>query len=146
MGNRTMMFLERSLSETMTLLEESRVFLARVEAGEEESLTEGRRMGFHAASMRLAARLSEVMCWLLAQKAADSGEMTPEQALSPAFALSNLDVCASAEGEEDESLPERFRGMMRQSRILYERVKRLDEQMRGDPPLALRLPEDLFDA
>lgn len=130
MESQFMVFLERSLGEATDLLAQSRAFAMQMEAGS-IVVSDGSLMGFHAASMRLAARLAEVMAWLLAQKAADAGEITLEQAVSPAFALSRLAICKDAAGEEDESLPAGFRHMLLHSRLLYERVERLDEQLHG---------------
>ena len=142
MGNETILFLNRIFAEAMALLMESHDFLMRVEDGGEETLPVENRLAFHAASMRLAARMSEIMAWMLAQKAADSGEMTEAQAASPAFSLSHLPVCKGREGEEDESLPEDFRSMLRRSRALYERIERLEGRLHDDPSPPPGLPED----
>jgi regulator of CtrA degradation len=117
--------------ETMRLLVEARNYAAYREPAECRRLPPGARLQACSESMRVTSRLAEVMAWLLAQKAARAGEITPLEAASARFALSEAEVCMDDGGRGDESLPEGLRSLLDRSRSLYVRVGRLQEQVRG---------------
>ncbi len=77
--------------------------------------------------MRVTARLTQIMAWLLVQRAVENNEMTPLEAASADRRLDRQDVCLDDKGEQDETLPRRLRTLLAESRQLYVRVARLDE-------------------
>jgi len=79
--------------------------------------------------MRVTARLTQVMAWLLVQRAVLTGEMTAEEAAAAANRLERHDACYDHTGEAAPEIPPRLRELLQDSRSLYQRVARLDEMV-----------------
>lgn len=114
----------------MRLLVEARNYAAYREPAESRSLAPSVRLQACYESMRVTSRLTQVMAWLLAQKAAQAGEITPLEACSERFRLAASEVCLEDGGQRDESLPRGLRSLLDRSRSLYVRVGRLEEMVR----------------
>lgn len=123
-------FFNRTYDETMTLLIETRNYIAYHEALDQRKLSPHARLQVSYESMRVTSRLTQVMAWLLAQKAVHAGELTPEQVATEEYALSGGHVCSDASGPDNEDLPNGLRSLLDRSHRLYTRVARLDEQVR----------------
>lgn len=80
-------------------------------------------------TMRLTSRLTQVMAWILAQKAVHNDELTPEEGASERFRLSGQSVCLVDTPGKAGHLPEDLRELMQRSYDLYCRVGRLEEQI-----------------
>ncbi|AWK87956.1 DUF1465 family protein [Azospirillum thermophilum] len=114
----------------MALLIEARNYIAYHEAVDHRSLPPHVRLQISYESMRVTSRLTQVMAWLLAQKAVHAGELTKQQGASEEFALSGGEVCSDPSGPENETLPAGLRSLLERSHKLYMRVARLDEMVR----------------
>lgn len=123
-------FFNGPYDETMALLIEARNYIAYHDAVSHRALPPHVRLQISYESMRVTSRLTQVMAWLLAQKAVHAGEMTAEQAASDDFALSGGEVCTDPAGPENEDLPSGLRSLLERSHRLYMRVERLDERAR----------------
>lgn len=123
-------FFNGTYDETMALLIEARNYIAYHDSVNHRALPPHVRLQISYESMRVTSRLTQVMAWLLAQKAVHAGEITREQAASEDFALSGGDVCTDPSGPDNESLPEGLRSLLDRSHKLYMRVARLDERAR----------------
>jgi regulator of CtrA degradation len=121
-------FFGKTYSEAMDLLEEARDYLTYREPIDRETLLPLERLRFCSETMRLTARLTQIMAWLLAQRAVHAGEITQAAALGDHRALADLDVCM--DGEEAAPMPRRLSDLLERSRRLYVRVARLDELAR----------------
>ena len=73
-------FFNGPYDETMALLIEARNYIAYHDAAEHRKLPPQVRLQISYESMRVTSRLTQVMAWLLAQKAVHAGEMTKAQA------------------------------------------------------------------
>ena len=81
-------------------------------------------------SMRLTARVTQIMAWCLAQKAIFAGELERDAATVEKFALGARTLClGGSESLADEWLSKTLRNLLTQSHALYVRVMRLDELM-----------------
>ncbi|HEY0837522.1 MAG TPA: DUF1465 family protein [Azospirillum sp.] len=123
-------FFNGPYDETMALLIEARNYIAYHESIDQRQLPPHVRLQVSYESMRVTSRLTQVMAWLLAQKAVHAGEITPAQAASEDYALSGGDICTDPAGPENEDLPVGLRSLLERSHHLYMRVARLDEQVR----------------
>jgi len=123
-------FFNGTYDETMALLIEARNYIAYHEAGDHRHLPPHVRLQISYESMRVTSRLTQVMAWLLAQKAVHAGEITQEIAASDEFALSGGEICSDPSGPENEELPSGLRSLLERSHRLYMRAHRLDEQFR----------------
>jgi len=114
----------------MTLLIEARNYIAFTEAHDQRRLSLNTRLQVSFESMRVTSRLTQVMAWLLAQKAVTAGELTQEDLASEQYALSGGSICSDPSGPENEELPRGLRSLLERSYLLYVRVSRLDEMVR----------------
>ncbi|WP_114394380.1 DUF1465 family protein [Oleisolibacter albus] len=123
-------FFNRLYDETMALLVEARNYVAYQEASDQRSLPPAVRLQVSYESMRVTSRLTQVMAWLLAQKAVHAGELTQAQAVGEEFALSGGSVCSDPAGADNEVLPMGLRSLLERSHSLYMRVERLEGMVR----------------
>jgi regulator of CtrA degradation len=114
----------------MALLIEARNYVTYHEAIDQRTLTPHNRLQVSYESLRVTSRLTQVMAWLLAQKAVHAGELTLEQVAGEEYALSGGTVCTDPSGPENEELPSGLRSLLDRSHRLYVRVSRLDQQVR----------------
>lgn len=126
--NNIMMF-NGPYAETMGLLEEVRHYILYEERYDRQRIGEKLAHIINSEIMDIIARLCHVLSWLIAQKAVRAGEITIEESLEPKWQLSSAIVCMNTDYETDESIPERLRRFMVQSRNLFERVERLERQL-----------------
>lgn len=125
-------FFNGTYDETMALLIEARNYIAYHESVEHRKLPPHVRLQISYESMRVTSRLTQVMAWLLAQKAVHAGEISREQAASDEFALSGGDICTDPAGPDNDALPAGLRSLLERSHKLYMRVARLDEMVRHE--------------
>ena len=83
-------------------------------------------------SLRLTTRLTQIMAWLLFQRAVHAGELSPDQAAARSNRLGGHGVCYDRRGERMQTVPEGLRDLLLRSRKLYQRIARLDEMMTRD--------------
>ena len=83
-------------------------------------------------TLRLTTRLTQIMAWLLVQRAVHAGEMTPAQAGEAPNRLDAQVLCLEAGGEKSPALPDVLRVLLRRSRKLYRRIARLNEMVARD--------------
>jgi regulator of CtrA degradation len=123
-------FIDKAYEETMSLLVEARNYVAYQEASDQRSLPPTLRLQVSYESMRVTSRLTQVMAWMLAQKAFYAGEMSQARAVGEEFALSGGHVCSDPSGPDNAELPTGLRSLLERSHRLYMRVGRLEEMVR----------------
>jgi regulator of CtrA degradation len=123
-------FFGKTFDEAMTLLVAARDYVAAgvAERPQDRSIEDHLRMA--RETMRVTARLTQIMAWLLAQKAVHAGELTPRQAASDAHRLAGQAICLDDDERHGAGLPEGLRELLKRSHALYVRVARLDELVR----------------
>lgn len=122
-------FLDTTYSEAVTLAREARDYLGYQQAAEAERLDPTSRLVVSCEAMRLTARLSQVIAWLLVQKAVHAGEIDRQDARAPDYRLGGQAVCGESEPVVDAPLPEHLVTLLDRSHRLYERVERLDRML-----------------
>lgn len=120
-------FINRTFDETMQLLEEARDYSMHDWKEDVRGWPDDKTMRITSERLRLTARLSEVMAWVMVHKAVASGEMTAEQAQSCEYHLSAHDVCLAGNRDQPNAFPERLGGMLDRGRDLYFRVIKMDQ-------------------
>jgi regulator of CtrA degradation len=110
--------------EAMLLADEARAYFDRHGREERLALDPLIRVGFSCESLKVTTRLMHVIAWLLTQRAVEAGEITLQQARTPARRLGD-----AAESDEEllQKLPEGALALVQASRDLYARVQRLEE-------------------
>ena len=122
-------FFDANYEEAVTLAEEARDYLARQKAMDREQIEPLDRMAVSCAALKVTSRLTQVMAWLLVQKAVQAGEISRDEAVGEDYRLAGHDVCLSPRPLEDRALPAPFADIYERSTKLYERVARLDSMM-----------------
>lgn len=122
-------FFRRTYDETMTLMVEARNYVAFAERRERERVDGMVGLRMSCEAMRVTSRLTQVMAWLMMQRAVHEGEVNVEDSLREECRLSGTDVCLDETFSGDETLPNPLRSLMDRSYRLYVRVARLEEMM-----------------
>lgn len=115
--------------EAMTLMVEARNYMSFVEQRERRKVEAVAGLRMSCEAMRVTSRLTQVMAWLLMQRAVHEGEIAPTTALAEENRLSGFDVCMDQTFRDDEALPQGLRSLLDRSLRLYQRIARLEHQM-----------------
>ncbi len=122
----TTTFFHRTYDEALSLLTEARNYVANGNARATPPLTANLQMAQCCETMRLTARLTHVMAWLLAQRAVHAGEITVEESASEKFSLGGRSVCLE-ESRYLDGIDDAWLGrLLERSLQLYIRISRLD--------------------
>lgn len=127
-------FLDGTYEEALELTREARDYFAVQEQSDSTKLAPTARLVSSCEAMRLTARLTQVMAWLLVQQAVHAGEMSRQEAAAERFRLGGQKVCAKADPVAGDYLPPRLAELLGESHTLYTRVARLDAML-GDGDL-----------
>lgn len=111
--------------EGMALVEATAAYLDGPGRTEAKALTRSAALAYATESMRLTTRLMQVASWLLLQRAVNEGELSAEQARTEKTKV-KLSPYEAPHEESYGALPLRLRGLIDQSRMLHDRVIRLD--------------------
>ena len=125
---------QRTYSEGMQLVEETSAYLDGPGREAARNLPRDASLAYAGESMRLTTRLMQVAAWLLVRKAVAEGEMNEEEARSEKYRLSTKEIARSTRIVGSAALPARMLELIGQSERLYERVSRLDNDLRGQMP------------
>lgn len=122
-------FLDKTYDEALALVLEARNYIAVIERRERRLRGPAAALKMSCEALRITSRLTQVMAWLLAQKAVRAGEITQEEAMGDKHRLGGETVCLDVSLLDDEDLPEALRDLGRRSLWLYQRVARLERMM-----------------
>ena len=121
-------YLDSTYQEALSLTKEARDYLADRASNRHPWLKPEDRLQICCESMRLTTRLTQVIAWLLLQRAVLNGEITLDEAIEPENRISGRNVCEAADELPDGADP-RMVDLMGRSYQLYMRVARLDSQL-----------------
>ena len=130
-------YLRSTFEEALLLTRESRDYIAYQLPRDREPLEPAVQIAASCEAMRLTARLTHVMAWLLMQRAVEAGEISRLEAAEAGNRLGGQDVCegddearqSSIDTAEAGALPPRLDELLTRSLALYQRVARLDSQL-----------------
>jgi regulator of CtrA degradation len=125
-------FFRRTYDETMGLLIEARNYVLVGELRHLRAMPPGDQLLLCCETMRLTARLTHVMAWLLAQRAVHAGEITLEDAASEPYALGGRTTCLTENAGIDRVGDDWLNALLDRSKRLYVRVCRLDDMVRRE--------------
>jgi regulator of CtrA degradation len=139
----TSAFFGRTHDEAMQLLVESREWVSYCEPRERQRLSEVDRTRLCCETMRLTARLTQIMAWIVAQRAIHAGEMTQRELVCGQQELGRVRICMEHLAETLAGLPKGLVSLLERSHALYQRVARLDagvrQRLAEEPAAAKRL-------
>jgi regulator of CtrA degradation len=121
-------FFGKTYDEALGLLVAARDYVALSERASKARLEMADRLRLCCETMRMTARLTQVMAWLMAQKAIHAGEMSQRELVEKQDPLSHIRICM--EPGPTAGLPSPLVGLLERSHNLYLRIARLDERVR----------------
>ncbi|WP_375285653.1 DUF1465 family protein [Sphingomonas sp.] len=119
--------------EAMLLADEARSYFDEAGKGDREGLSPLDRVAFSCESLKVTTRLMHIIAWLLTQRAVETGELTPREALDPSRRLGTAPVTDKALLTQ---LPPSAAGLIAASIDLHRRVARLDDAQDAALPVA----------
>lgn len=128
MGSQTAIF-TRTYDETLSMIVEARNYMTHAEPRVSLRRRGGPDLRFSCEALRVTSRLTQVMAWLMLQRAVLYGEISAEEACLDCNRLSGREVCLDTDSMEDDSLPDGLRSLLDRSYRLYQRVSRLEEMV-----------------
>ena len=110
--------------EAMVLADEARAYFDSSGRDDRLALDPMVRVGFACESLKVTTRLMQAVAWLLTQRAVAAGELSRGEAAGPERRLGD-----APESDEElfARLPEAAVALIRASRDLYDRIRRIDE-------------------
>ncbi len=127
----TVTYFDSTFDEALALTREARDYLAYQEKADLAKLSPVGRIAASCESMRMTARMTQVIAWLLVQKAVHAGDLTREEAADSQYRLAGQEICDDIEPLAAEPLPERLAELLARSHRMYQRVGRLDAMLDG---------------
>ncbi|MGE3142499.1 MAG: DUF1465 family protein [Hyphomonadaceae bacterium] len=125
---------DRTFKEGMALVEETATYLDGPGRAASKRLPRLPALAYAGESMRLTTRLMQVASWLLVQRAVRDGEMSLADAASDKYRLSSRDSGDASALAGAEDLPEALTALAKKGAAIYERVRRLDQDMYAPSP------------
>ncbi|WP_010163596.1 MULTISPECIES: DUF1465 family protein [unclassified Sphingomonas] len=122
--------------DAMILADEARSYFDEGGRADRDSLDPMARVSFSCESLKVTTRLMHVIAWLLTQRAVDSGEMEPREALDPSRRLGSAPASHPA---ALAAMPLAAGRLIAASCDLHERVARLDAAQ-AEAPMVLPSP------
>lgn len=123
----TVAFFDTTYQEALAMTEEARDYMAdRRRQGPDDGQQAFDSLTASCETMRVTSRLTQVVAWLMVQKAVYAGEMTRKEAGDPNFRLAGHDVCAEDAADLEVELEPGLKSLLARSLSLYQRVARLD--------------------
>lgn len=119
--------------EGLHLVEEVADYLSTDGESDKKGLRPMALSVFMAESMRLTTRLTQMMSWLMLQRAVANGEITTEEARKPEHRLRKSPPRGDPRFADLGVLPDRLRDLIERSEVLAERVDRLEEEFHKGP-------------
>ena len=125
-------FFGRTFDEALALMRESHDYLR--DYGEEESRGLAVEIAVHYSveTMRLTSRLTNMMAWLLVQRAVHQGELSREEIREDSWRLGGGNVCLDECDLDPDQLPPYLCDLLRRSGRLYRRIARLDNMVASE--------------
>ncbi len=120
-------FVRKTYDETLTLMVETRNYLSFGEDRHHRPTDAIAGLRQSCEALRVTARLTTVMAWLMFQRAVQDGEID-----EPPFdgsTLADSTVCLS--DDIADHLPRGLQSLLKRSFLLYARVARVEGGMRG---------------
>ncbi|MGZ3409541.1 MAG: protease adaptor protein RcdA [Xanthobacteraceae bacterium] len=128
--------------EGMALVEETAAYLDGAGRQDAKKLDRGTALTYATESMRLTTRLMQLASWLLLHRAVNEGEMTLTQANKEKKKV-RLVSSEAADAKALEGLPTRLTDLITRSRILQDKVRRLDATIHAPVPEQPSAPNPL---
>ncbi len=119
----------RNYDETLDLIVEARNYMVYMRPQNRSTGVPGQDLRASCEALRVTSRLTQVMAWLMLQRAVCDGEISASEACEEGNRLSGHSVCLDSAAANDDGLPPGLRSLLRRSLELYQRISRLEEMV-----------------
>ena|ERR1700761_368305 len=120
----------RTYDETLDLIVEARNYMVyNRPAGRRTRIAANENLRFSCEALRVTSRLTQVMAWLMLQRAVQDGEISAREACDEKNRLSGQSVCLDESALEDGEIPDGLQSLLSRSLSLYKRISRLEEMV-----------------
>lgn len=124
------LFMPSVFNETMQLLSDAHEYFFLFGEDDQKRIDENLKTLYSCEMSRITLRLSSIMAWIMVQRAVFSGKIPAEDA-AHRYALDFKDVCTVDNRMLHGVLPSYVCYLLDRSLELYERVMRLDGQVKN---------------
>ncbi len=115
--------------DALDLLSEAHTYVSYRQALDESKMTPRQRMLISYETMRLTARLTQIMAWLIMQRAVQNGEGDKDELDFDRADLVSANILNLDDHDTDEAtMPAGLRNLLDRSQNLYVRIQRLEHQ------------------
>ena len=128
--NADILFMPGIFDETMRLLNEAHEYFFLFGEDDQKRIEEHLKTLYSCEMSRITLRLSSVMAWIMIQRAVVSGKLAADEA-AQRYGLDFKDVCLVDNRVLHGVLPSYVCLLLDRSLELYERVMRLDDNIRN---------------
>lgn len=133
-GMQNVLFMPGLFNETMQLLKDAHEYFFLFGEDDQSRIDAQIKTLYSCEMSRITLRLSSVMAWIMVQRAIIAGKIEREEALTK-YGLDFKDICTVDNRVLHGVLPSYVCFLLDRTLELYERVMRLDEQMKNSAPL-----------
>lgn len=123
------LFMPGLFNETMQLLKDAHEYFFLFGEDDQSRIEAQMRTLYSCEMSRITLRLSSIMAWIMAQRAVIAGKIDAEVAMKN-YRLDFQDICMVDNRVLHGLLPSYVCFLLDRTLELYERVQRLDEQMK----------------
>ncbi len=135
-------FLNQPFEEVQNLLKSSRDYIKWQAPLDIQETDPTKTAQITHEALRIVMRLSQITAWLTLQKAIQQRDLSFEESLSKQYHVLRGKACLDRGSELDPDLPPRLRDLLRTSRLLYERILRLNELSHRHAPSARTIKKE----
>ncbi len=129
-------FLNQTLQGAQSLLHSTHEYIKWQAPIDVEDMGPHETFRVSCEAMRVTIRMTQIITWLMLQKAVLSGDVTRDEVLTESYRVLRGNTCVDCDSEDDDSIPPRLRELLKESRIFYMRILRLDDVFRTEHPNA----------
>lgn len=119
-------YFDSTFTEALALARDARDYFAYQEPSDAPGMDPVTRLAASCEAMRLTSRVTQMMAWLLVQKAVHAGELSRAQAALSENRLGGHAVCLEQCQVANLRLPEALEHLLARSHGMYQRIARLD--------------------
>jgi regulator of CtrA degradation len=119
----------RTYDEALDLIVETRNYMVHQRPVSRRLRGSGESLRLSCEALRVTSRLTQVMAWLMLQRAVQDGEISAHEACAEENRLSGQSVCLDETSGEDNEIPAGLRSLLSRSLRLYQRISRLEEMV-----------------
>ena len=123
-------FIDSKINEAHRLLDATHDYIKWQAPKDMDTMDPHMTFLLSSEAMRVTVRLPQIIAWLMLQKGILEEELTLEDTLSESCRVMQGEECLYQSSEEDKDIPPRLRELLKESRIFYFSILRLDGRAR----------------